>query len=77
MGVLKKEKQNLWDKIKITNKHESEVVEGDESRKRKQESVWLNNAQIFPDMVKDVYLQIQESYQTPTKTNVRKKQGTS
>lgn len=39
MGVLKKGKQNLWDKIKITNKHESEVVEGDESRKRKQESV--------------------------------------
>lgn len=77
MGVLKKGKQNLWDKIKITYKHESEVVEGDESRKRKQESVWLNNAQIFPDMVKDVYLQIQESYQTPTKTNVRKKQGTS
>lgn len=39
MGVLKKGKQNLWDKIKITYKHESEVVEGDESRKRKQESV--------------------------------------
>lgn len=46
-------------------------------RERKQENIWLNNAQIFPNTVEDIHLQIQESQQTPTKTNARKKQGTS